>query len=347
MTDLLKPTPEDDSMSELNPALFLDAVLGFQKTGALKAALTLDLFTVVGQEGSNLHQIAARTGASERGIRILCDYLTVQGFLTKTQDRYGLTPATEMFLTTTSPAWLGSVVEFLASPEMIALWLDDPVSYVQNGGAVGLGSIAPDHPVWVKFARAMVPFMRPAAQAMAESVQGWPTPPKRVLDIAAGHGMFGITIAQAISGVEVTAIDWPAVLQVAMENAEAAGVRDRYRIIPGSAFEVDWGSGYDLVLLTNFLHHFDQETCVGLLERARESLSEGGWVLAVEFVPNEDRVSPPFPAMFSFMMLGSTPGGDAYTAREFEEMGRVAGFERVSVEPLPPTPQSLVTFGQG
>ncbi len=68
---------------------------------------------------------------------------------------------------------------------------------------------------------------------------------------------------------------------------------------------MDWGSGYDLVLLTNSLHHFDQETCVGLLKRARKSLGEKGRVLAVEFVPNEDRVSPPFPAMFSSMMLGS------------------------------------------
>src|SRR5436305_15333124 len=155
---------------------------------------------------------------------MLCDYLTVQGFLTKTQDRYGLTPATEVFLTTTSPAWMGSVVEFLASPEMIALWLDDPVSYVRNGGAVGLGIIAPDHPVWVKFARAMVPFMRPAAQAVAQAVQGFPALPKRVLDIAAGHGLFGITLAQAISGAEITAVDWPAVLEVAQENAETAGV---------------------------------------------------------------------------------------------------------------------------
>ena len=173
-----------------------------------------------------------------------------------------------------------------------------------------------------------------------------PMLPRHVLDIAAGHGLFGITLAQAISGAEITAVDWPAVLDVAQENAKGAGVADRYRTIPGSAFEVDWGSGYDLVLLTNFLHHFDQDTGVDLLERARKSLSDKGRVLAVEFVPNEDRVSPPFPAMFAFMMLGSTPSGDAYTAREFDDMGRAAGFERIKVEPLPPTPQSLVTFEQ-
>lgn len=331
-------------MAEVSPDLFLDAVLGFQKTAAVKAALALDLFTAIAEENGELDRVAVRTGASKRGIRMLCDYLTVQGFLTKDEGCYGLTPSTEVFLTTTSPAWMGRVVDFLASPEMIALWLDDPVNYVRNGGSVGLGSIAPNHPVWVKFARAMVPFIGPAAQALAAEVQRWPTPPNRVLDVAAGHGMFGITLAEANSGVQVTALDWQSVLQVAQENAEAAGVADRYRTIPGSAFEVDWGSGYDLVLLTNFLHHFDPETCVGLLERARKSLSEGGRVLAVEFVPNEDRVSPPFPAMFSFMMLGSTPSGDAYTAREFDDMGRAAGFERVRIDPLPPSPQTVVIF---
>src|SRR3954449_703185 len=162
-------------MAEPTPDLFLDAVLGFQKTAALKAALALDLFTAVAQESGDLDRIAARTGAAVRGIRMLCDYLTVQGFLTKSQGRYGLTPSTEVFLTTSSPAWMGSIVEFMASPEMISLWLDDPVSYVRHGGAAGLGSIAPDHPVWVKFARAMVPFIRPAAQAVAEAVRGWPT----------------------------------------------------------------------------------------------------------------------------------------------------------------------------
>ena len=98
------------------------------------------------------------------------------------------------------------------------------------------------------------------------------------------------------------------------------------------------------MLLTNFLHHFDGETCVALLERARASLAHGGRVLAVEMVPNPDRVSPPFPAMFAFMMLAATPRGDAYTAQEYIEMGHAAGFARTSIAGLPPTPQSLITF---
>src|SRR3954469_23557915 len=122
-------------MAEPTPDLFLHAGLGFPKTVGLRSALALDLFTAVAEESGDLDRIAARTGAAVRGIRMLCDYLTVQGFLTKNQGRYGLTPSTKVFLTPNSPGWMGSIVEFMASPEMISLWLDDPVSYVRNGGA--------------------------------------------------------------------------------------------------------------------------------------------------------------------------------------------------------------------
>src|SRR6185295_2484840 len=159
----------------------------------------------------------------------------------KESGRYRLTPSTSVFLTTSSPACMGSIVDFLASPEIIALCLEDPASLVRNGGSPGLGTIASDNPIWVKFARAMVPFMAPTAQGIAKQVSAWPKPPQRVLDIAAGHGLFGIAIAQAIPQAQVVATDWQAVLEVAKENAETAGLGARYRTIAGSAFDVEWG----------------------------------------------------------------------------------------------------------
>jgi ubiquinone/menaquinone biosynthesis C-methylase UbiE len=164
----------------------------------------------------------------------------------------------------------------------------------------------------------------------------------KVLDIAAGHGLFGITIARQHPNAEVVALDWPNVLEVAKENAGNAGVSDRYSTIPGSAFDVDYGTGYDLVLLTNFLHHFDPPTCETLLRKVRAALSEGGKALALEFVPNEDRVSPPIPASFSMMMLSGTPSGDAYTFPELERMFKAAGFANVELHQLPATPEKLV-----
>jgi 2-polyprenyl-3-methyl-5-hydroxy-6-metoxy-1,4-benzoquinol methylase len=329
---------------DVSPELFINGVVAYQKTAALKAAVGLDLFTAIGEGAAGVETLARRTGANTHGVRILCDYLTVEGILQKTNQQYALTPSSEVFLNRGSPAYMGDVIEFLASPELIKLFLDDPASYVRNGGSVGLANVAPNNPIWVKFAEAMTSFVAPTAEGLATQAAALPRPPRKILEIAAGHGIFGIAMAKALSQAEVTAVDWENVLAVAKRNAERAGVTARYRPVAGSAFEVDWGGGYDLVLLPNFLHHFDQETCTRLMKKVRASLTPQGCAWAVEFVPNEDRVSPPFPAIFAFIMLGSTPHGDAYTPSAFVEMGRAAGFRDIGITPLPPSPQSLVAF---
>src|SRR6185369_10236116 len=198
---------------------------------------------------------------------------------------------------------------------------------VRAGGCVSDSALEPDHPMWVEFARGMAPMMAMPAQLMAQLVDPTKDKTLRILDIAAGHGLYGIAFARQNPQVEVTAVDWPNVLEVAKENAQAAGVANRYDTIPGSAFDVDYGAGYDVVLLTNFLHHFDKETCVTLLRKVRMSLVGGGRVATLEFVPNDDRVTPPQAAAFSMQMLGGTPSGDAYTFAELEEMFRNAGFQ--------------------
>ena len=163
-----------------------------------------------------------------------------------------------------------------------------------------------------------------------------------MLDIAAGHGLFGITIAQQNPNAKIVAQDWAAVLEVAKENAAARGVTDRYSTIAGSAFEVDFGDGYDVVLLTNFLHHFDVPTCEGLLRKIKGALKPGGRVATLEFVPNEDRVTPPMAASFSMMMLGTTHSGDAYTFAEFDRMFRNAGFSHNELHALPHGEERLI-----
>lgn len=332
------------AVSEISPAPILDAVLGFRDTAALKAALELDLFTLLGEGVAAPAALAARTSASERGLRVLCDYLVVKGFVEKRDGGYALSPSSAVFLDKRSPAYFGSVADFLAAPEMVALFLDDPAAYVRHGGSLGLANMAADNPVWIKFAKAMVPLVMGSAEGLAAEVAKWPDPPRKVLDIAAGHGFFGILVARALPSASIVALDWAAVLELAEQNAAEAGISERYATIAGSAFDVDWGRDYDLVLLPNFLHHFDHETCVWLLRKARASLAPGGRVIAVEFVPAEDRVSPPWPATFSMMMLATTQRGDAYTAKDLGRMARDAGFSGASVRPIPPSPASLVLF---
>jgi hypothetical protein len=320
-----------------SPVQIFQTLTAYQDTAALKAALDLDLFTAIGDKGATTAELAARCSAAERGVRILCDYLTVLGFLEKKADRYRLTKDSATFLVRNSPAYTGGAAAFLLS-DHLTQGFADVAAAVRKGGTVqpGGGSMAPEHPMWLNFARGMSWLMMPGAEKLAEIVVLDPSRSTKVLDISASHGVWGLSFAQRNSRTHVVALDWAPVLQVARENAERMGLIERFSTIEGSAFEVDFGRDYDVVLLPNFLHHFDPATCVQLLRKSHAALREDGRVAIVEFVPNPDRVSPPDAATFSLVMLVSTERGDAYTFAEFEQMLGEARFKSIEQHPLPP-----------
>jgi len=331
------------SAQQPSPLLFFQTINAYQRTEALKAAIELDVFTAIGEGNATAAEISASRKTSERGMRILCDFLCITGFLNKEEDRYSLTPDSGVFLDKRSPAYLGSVTQFLASPQLAA-GFSDLAGAVRKGGTTqpGDGTVAPENPIWVDFARGMAPMMALAAQLTAELVDPAADQKLKVLDIAAGHGLYGLAFAKKNPQADIVALDWASVLEVAKENAEQAGVSDRYSTIAGSAFDVDFGTGYDVVLLTNFLHHFDPATNEVLLRKVHDALADGGRAVTVEFVPNEDRISPPDSAAFSLVMLSGTRSGDAYTFAELDRMFLNAGFARNEIHQLPPTIQQVV-----
>jgi hypothetical protein len=329
--------------AEPDPTVVFETLTAHQRTAALAAAIELDLFRAIGEGMGDAAALAARCHASERGVRILCDYLVIIGILGKTGDRFVHTPTSAMFLDPASPASLAATARFLGTPA-----LQEPfkqlAQIVRTGRTVlpGEGTVEPDNPLWVEFAHSMAPMMAPMAAPLAAVVLEGLEGPVRVLDIAAGHGLFGIGVAKQNPAARIVGVDWAPVLEVAAANARSAGVADRYETLPGSAFEVDFGGPYDVVLLTNFLHHFDRQTCVELLAKVRRALTPIGRAAALEFVPNDDRVSPPMAAAFAMTMLATTASGDAYTFREYDGMYRDAGFARVIAHAVPHAPHTIV-----
>ena len=272
-------TPTREAGAPPSPALIFDLLSSYQRTAALRAAIELDLFRAIGEGPGDLPSLARHCSASERGTRILCDYLTVIGLIQKENGVYRHTASSAAFLDPQSPACIASTARFMSNAALLEPF-ERLAEIVRTGrtSLAGEGSVEPENPMWVEFAHSMAPMMAPMAaplgQVVLEGLTG--TGPLRVLDIAAGHGLFGIEVAKQDPQAHIVAQDWAQVLEVAKSNAGRAGVLDRYQTLPGSAFEVDYGGPYDVVLLTNFLHHFDRATCVSLLRKVCASLKPGG-----------------------------------------------------------------------
>ncbi len=335
--------PTQEQTGGPTPEIFFQTANAYQRSHALKAAIDLDLFTALAEGKDTPSLLAERCGAAARGVRILADYLTIQGLVRKEGNKYRLTADSALFLDRKSPAYLGSALGFLHAPKFTEAF-QNLTDAVRKGGTVfgEAGTVAPEHPLWVEFAKSMIPLMAKPAQEIALLVQQMQPAAKKVLDVAAGHGLFGIEIAKRCTSAEIVALDWPNVLAVAEGFARQAGVQARYRTIAGDAFQQDLGSGYDLVLLTNFLHHFSLAACETLLRKIHRCLAPGGRVITLEFVPNEDRVTPPMVAEFSLIMLATTPEGDAYTLKEYEQLFRTAGFSRTELQVLPGSMQQVL-----
>jgi len=324
-------------------ALVWDTFTGYQRTAALKAGIELDLFTHIAAGAVTIDALAERCHAAARGLRALLNHLVVDGFLRRDGDRYALRATAAAFLDRNSPTYLGSAVTFIAAPMIVDGFTRLTDAVCRGGTAIPeRGVLAPEHPVWVQFARAMAPLAGMTAQLLGNLLDIEQVKECKLLDVAAGHGMFGITLARLNSRVHVTAVDWQNVLAVAQQHARDAGIEERFRTITGSAFDVPFGEGYDLVLMPNFLHHFNPTMCEQLLAKARAALAPGGRVVIVEFVPDDDRLGPPDAVRFGLVMLAGTPGGDAYTFSEYQTMLGHAGFHRVTLRELQPSPARVV-----
>lgn len=318
---------------QITPERLFSAINSYQLTEAIKSAIELDIFTLISEGNTMSAMIAKRCHAAERGVRILCDFLTIHGFLTKQGTTYSLAADSALFLDRHSPAYVGSAIEFLLTPRLRECHAHLTEAVRRGGTALGEGMLDRENHDWVKFAHGMMPMARRPAEIIATELRR-ESEAYKVLDIAAGHGLFGISVAKQNPAAHVYASDWKNVLEVAQKNADAMGVGDRYHLIPGSAFETDFGNGYDLALITNLLHGFDTQTCTELMSKVHVALNPGGRAAIAEYVPNPDRVSRPTAAAFSLTMLAATGSGDAYTFAELESISKAAGFVRIDLSPV-------------
>lgn len=318
-----------------SPQRVIDLFHSFHRTAAVKAGVELDVFTAIGAGATTVDQLAARCGSAARGIRILCDYLAVIGLLTKEEDGYALGADAAAFLDRRSRLFFGSAVMSIADETHLQAFALLTEAVRRGGTALpDRGTLTPEHSSWVEFARAMAPVGTVMGRLVAARVPKSGNGRMRVLDLGAGHGLYGIAVAKHLPQAEIVAVDWPNVLAVAREHAEAAGVAERFHCLPGDAFAMDFASEYDAVLMANFLPGLDPGTVERLLVKVHGALRAGGRAITLG----------PVDAAVDIHLLATTPGGEVYTFPVLDRLFRQAGFADTELYDMAAREQIVVAY---
>lgn len=312
----------------LSPEPLMQMMQGLQATAILQAGVQLGVFDQIAAGKRDAGSIAGAVDADERGVRILLDALTALQLLER-KEGYDLAPLAEAFLVSDRPAYLGGMLSIMAGEWA---WTGYPrlAEAVRTGGTV-LEEAAekPSHSFWETFARSSTGVATPASVLLAEILGPWAAAREtlEVLDVAAGSGLYSLTLAGQQEHAGITLVDWPNVLEVTLRTAERLGLRDRTSSIEGSVFDVPLGGPYDLVIASHIFHHFSEERCLTLMRRLADALKPGGKLAINEFAAADGNVAEdPFPSLFSVIMLVWTQEGEAHPVSTYRRLLEQTGF---------------------
>src|SRR5213592_4423009 len=311
----------------------------------ISAAVNNKVFDTLQRGPKTLEQITKETGGSPRGLRTIMDALVGLELLKKDrQSRYSLTPESHAFLISEKP---GTLAGFFGSilPVMTSRWLR-LTDIVRDGRpAVAVNQETEGTEFFSQLVETIIPMSYPGAQKLAGHLKIAKAKDQvRVIDLAAGSGIWGIAVAQKSPRVRVTAVDWAGMIPTTKRITQKFGVRDRFDFIEGDLLEANFGSGYDVATLGHILHSEGEKRSQQLLKKVFRALKPSGTIAVAEWLVNDDRTKPLPSLMFAVQMLVNTEKGDTFSFNEIKNWLEEAGFKKVrKLEAPGPSPLVLAT----
>jgi len=309
----------------LSYADLLQTMRAFQDARPILTAVELNLFTAVGS-GASAAEAAARAGADPRATEMLLNALVALGALEKRGGIFQNTPDSARFLVDGSPDCTRAGLM-----HTVNLWntWSTLTDCVRAGTSIFVPGTETREANWTQsFIAAM--HNNAAAQAGAMVRHAGPAPVRRLLDIGGGSGAYSIAFAQAHPALQAEIFDLPSVLPLARQYIASAGLSSRVAAREGDLTRDDFGSGYDLSLLSAICHMLGDEENQDLLRRAHRALVPGGRLIIRDFILDPDKTSPKQAALFSLNMLVGTRRGASYSESEYRAWLAAAGFTNVT-----------------
>lgn len=313
--------------AQVTPERIMQFAWGYAPPLVMEAALKHGVFDLLDQGPKSLAEIAAACGASTRGLSAILNVLAGLQLLSKDgAGVFALTPESAAFLVSGRPGFMGGLIRH-TSEDLIPMWLQ--LNKVVGTGvpATAVNQQPEGTEFFEHFVNDIFPMSYPAALDLAHHLRlDLMSGEVRVLDLAAGSGVWGIALAQSAPQVRVCAVDWPGVIPVTRKNAAKFGLADRFSYREGDLQQADFGAGHHLATLGHILHSEGEERSRTLLKKTFDALSAGGTIAIAEFLVNADRTGPLNSLVFAVNMLVNTDTGNTYSFEEISAWLAEAGF---------------------
>jgi ubiquinone/menaquinone biosynthesis C-methylase UbiE len=309
------------------------------------AAASNKVFDSLQRGAKTVEEVSQETGASIRGLRAIMGALVGLELLKKDRhQKYSLTPESEAFLVSNKPGALAGFFS-LNITQLVSKWLQ--LSDVVHSGrpARAVNQEGEGTEFFSGLVENIIPMSYATAQTLADHLKlAKAKNTIRVLDLAAGSGIWGIVLAQNSRNVQVTAVDWAGMIPTTKRITRKFGVADRFKFIEGDLLEADFGNGYDIAMLGHILHSEGEERSRRLLKKTFAALRSGGTAAIAEWLVNDERTQPLPPLMFAVQMLVNTEKGDTFSFSEIKGWLKEAGFKNARLLKAPgPSPLVLAT----
>lgn len=329
----------------VTPERIMQFIWGYAPPLILEAAVRHRVFDLLAEGARTVEQLHTETGASVRGLRAVLNTLVSLELLERDgQGRYSLTPESATYLVRGKPDYRGGMLMHM-STQLMPKWMQLTEIVRTGKPAASVNREGEGSAFFEKFVEDLFPFNHAAAQALAGALKvAEAKKPLRVLDLAAGSGVWGIVLAQQSPQVRVTAVDWPGVLPVTQRVAQREGVSDRMQFVAGDLQDADFGSGYDIAVFGHILHSEGEERSRRLLKKTFAALAPGGTAIIAEFLVNDEHTGPPAGLIFGVNMLVNTDMGDVFSFAQVRGWLEEAGFASVRTIECPgPSPLIAAT----
>src|SRR5881296_1671407 len=299
------------SKKKVTPERLMEIGFAYAPPLIISAGVNNKVFDSLQNGAKTSEQIAEETGASARALRILMNALVGLDLLKKDrQERYSLTQESAAFLLSNRPATHAGFFGTIA-PQLISRWVRLSDIVREGRPAVAVNQETEGTEFFSQLVENIIPMSYPPAQTLGDHLQLVKTKNEiRVLDLAAGSGIWGIALAEKSPRVRVTAVDWAGMIPTTKRVTEKFGVRDRFDFVEGDLLQANFGNGYDIATLGHILHSEGEVRSRQLLKKTFRSLKSDGTIAIAEWLVNNDRTEPLPSLMFAVQMLVNTDHGD-------------------------------------